>query len=142
LLCCLTVFSTALFSQEILDAVKAGDVAGMIAIVKKNDAAGKSAEDMILDDYASRIIEVEQEQKVITTGPYAVVRHPMYSAVLIMYAISPLALGSIWAMISVPFLAALLVARIRNEGKVLAERLERYRDYMRRVRYRIIPGVW
>jgi protein-S-isoprenylcysteine O-methyltransferase Ste14 len=59
-----------------------------------------------------------------------------------MYAISPLALGSIWAMISVPFLAALLIARIRNEENVLAERLERYRDYMRRVRYRIIPGVW
>ena len=94
------------------------------------------------NSYASRIIEVEQKQKVVTTGPYAVVRHPLYSAVLIMYAICPLALGSLWAMISVPFLAALLVARIRNEEKVLATKLQGYPDYMRRVRYRIIPGVW
>lgn len=94
------------------------------------------------NSYASRIIEVEREQRVITTGPYAVVRHPMYSAVLIMYSISPLALGSIWALISVPFLAALLVARIWDEEKLLADKLEGYRDYMQRVRYRIIPGVW
>jgi protein-S-isoprenylcysteine O-methyltransferase Ste14 len=94
------------------------------------------------NSYASRIVEVEQDQRVITTGPYAVVRHPMYSAVLIMYTISPLALGSIWALISVPFLAALLVARIREEEKLLATKLEGYLDYMRRVRYRIIPGVW
>ena len=94
------------------------------------------------NSYASRTIEVEREQRVITTGPYAVVRHPMYSAVLIMYAISPLALGSMWALISVPFLAALLVARIREEEKLLAEKLEGYRDYMQRVRYRIIPRVW
>jgi len=94
------------------------------------------------NSYASRIVEVKQDQVVITTGPYALVRHPMYLAVLIMYSMSPLALGSVWALISVPFLVALLVARIRDEEKLLAAKLEGYRDYMGRVRYRIIPGLW
>ena len=92
--------------------------------------------------YASRIIEVEQKQKVITTGPYAVVRHPMYSGVLLMYGFSPLALGSYWGMISNALLVLLIIARIRNEEKVLKQKLEGYREYTQKVKYRLIPGIW
>ena len=76
--------------------------------------------------YASRIIEVEQEQKVITTGVYAVVRHPMYLGVCVMYIFSPLALGSYWAMIPALLIIPLLMARIRNEESVLAKELKGY----------------
>ena len=92
--------------------------------------------------YASRIIEVEQQQQVITTGPYALVRHPMYLAVLLMYIFSPLALGSYWAMIPTILLPILLVARIRNEEKVLTKELAGYQEYRQKIKYRLIPGVW
>ena len=92
--------------------------------------------------YASRIIEVEKKQKVITTGPYAFVRHPMYSGVLLMYGFSPLALGSYWGMIPNALLILLIVARIRNEEKVLKQELEGYREYTQKVKYRLVPGIW
>ena len=92
--------------------------------------------------FASRVIEVEQEQEVITTGPYARVRHPMYVAVLLIYVFSPLALGSYWAMIPVLFLIVLVVARIRNEEAVLLRDLKGYREYTEKVRSRLVPGVW
>ena len=92
--------------------------------------------------YASRIIEVEQQQQVITTGPYALVRHPMYLAVLLMYIFSPLALGSYWAMIPTILLPVLLVARIRNEEKVLTRELAGYQAYRQKIKYRLIPGAW
>jgi protein-S-isoprenylcysteine O-methyltransferase Ste14 len=91
---------------------------------------------------ASRVIEVEENQKVVTTGPYAVIRHPMYLAGLIIYLFSPLALGSFWAVLAALPLVFIYVARIRNEETVLAEGLEGYREYLQRVRYRLIPGVW
>lgn len=92
--------------------------------------------------YASRIIEVEQKQKVITTGPYAVVRHPMYSGVLLMYGFSPLALGSYWGMLPNVLLVVLIVARILSEERVLIRELEGYREYAQNVKYRLFPGVW
>jgi len=94
------------------------------------------------NSYASRIIEVEKGQKVITTGPYAIVRHPMYLASLILYAFSPLALGSYWAMIPVVLLIILLVARIKGEEKELLENLEGYKDYVVKTKYRLLPGIW
>lgn len=97
---------------------------------------------LIENSYASRIVEVEQQQKVITTGPYKIVRHPMYSAVLLMYSFGPLALGSYWAMIGNVLLILILVARIKNEEKVLSKELEGYQDYLQRTRYRLIPGIW
>jgi protein-S-isoprenylcysteine O-methyltransferase Ste14 len=90
----------------------------------------------------SRIIEVESGQRVVTTGPYAVVRHPMYAAVTLIGAATPVALGSWWALIPVVFLVAVLTARIRNEERVLAQELSGYREYMRTTSYRLIPGVW
>ena len=92
--------------------------------------------------YASRIVEVEPEQTVITSGPYAKVRHPMYSVVLTMYLFSPLALGSYWAIIPIIFIIPLIVARILNEEKVLLRDLDGYEEYMQKTRYRLIPGIW
>jgi len=92
--------------------------------------------------YASRIVEVEEKQTVITTGPYALVRHPMYTAIMVMYVFTPLALGSYWAVLPALFLILVLVARIRNEEKVLLAELPGYPEYVERVRYRLIPGIW
>lgn len=92
--------------------------------------------------YASRIIEVELEQEVISSGPYAIVRHPMYLGITLMYGLSPLALGSYWAMIPALLIIPLLVARIRNEEIVLQSELKGYQEYMQKTRYRLIPGIW
>jgi protein-S-isoprenylcysteine O-methyltransferase Ste14 len=92
--------------------------------------------------YASRIIEVEQEQKVISSGPYAIVRHPMYLGVSIMYIFSPLALGSYWAMIPSLLIIPLLVVRIRNEESVLVRELKGYQEYLQKTKYRFFPGIW
>ena len=90
----------------------------------------------------SRIIEVEKGQRVVSTGPYAVVRHPMYAAVTLIALATPVALGSWWALIPALCLVAVMTARIRNEERVLANELSGYREYMRKTSYRLIPGVW
>jgi len=92
--------------------------------------------------YASRIVEVEPEQTVITSGPYAKVRHPMYSGVLLLYIFSPLALGSYWAIIPTIFIIPVILARILSEEKILARDLKGYKEYMQKTRYRLIPGIW
>ncbi len=94
------------------------------------------------NSHASRIIEVESEQKVITTGPYAVVRHPMYFGNVIMYVFSPLALGSAWAMIPALFIIPVIVMRIMNEESLLLQKLEGYSEYIQKTRYRLIPWIW
>lgn len=94
------------------------------------------------NSYASRIVETEKEQKVITTGLYSVVRHPMYVGVLIMYLPTPLALGSYWGLIPMALLPVALVFRILNEEKVLSENLEGYKEYCLKTRYRLIPYIW
>ena len=92
--------------------------------------------------YLSRTVEVQQGQKVIDTGVYGVVRHPMYSATLILFLSMPLVLG--FAVSFVVFLVypAIIAKRIRNEEKVLEEGLEGYVAYKKRVKYRVIPFVW
>ncbi len=92
--------------------------------------------------YASRIIEVDQEQTVISSGPYAIVRHPMYLGSLLLYILSPLALGSYWAVIPAVLIVPIIVARIRNEESVLARDLNGYQEYMQMTSYRLIPGIW
>jgi len=92
--------------------------------------------------YASRIIEVEKGQKVISTGPYAIIRHPMYVALLMMYVLSPLALGSYWAVLAVLPLPVLVIFRIKSEEKILIDKLPGYREYTQKVKYRLIPYIW
>ena len=92
--------------------------------------------------YASRVIEVAQEQQVIDSGPYRFVRHPMYAGSIVLYVFSPLALGSWWAMIPALPIIPILVMRILNEEEILLRDLPGYADYRSKVRYRLIPGVW
>ncbi|MCU0472306.1 MAG: isoprenylcysteine carboxylmethyltransferase family protein [Bacteroidales bacterium] len=94
------------------------------------------------NSYASRIVETYKEQKVITTGLYSAVRHPMYIGVLIMYMPTPLALGSYWGLIPMALLPVALVFRILNEEKVLKENLEGYKEYCLKTKYRLIPYIW
>jgi protein-S-isoprenylcysteine O-methyltransferase Ste14 len=91
---------------------------------------------------ASRVVEVESGQRVVTTGPYAVVRHPMYAAIALIALATPVALGSWWAVIPAVLFVALLTSRITNEERVLAAELAGYADYMRGTSYRLVPGVW
>ena len=92
--------------------------------------------------YASRVVEVAQGQQVIDTGPYAVVRHPMYVGTLLMYFLTPLALGSYWALLPATLILPLLIVRIRNEETVLTRDLVGYAAYMQRTRYRLVPYIW
>lgn len=92
--------------------------------------------------FASRVIVVEEGQKVITTGPYKVVRHPMYLGTILLYLSSPLVLGSYWAVIPALFMIPVLVYRIINEEEILKRDLPGYVEYTEKTRYRLIPGLW
>jgi protein-S-isoprenylcysteine O-methyltransferase Ste14 len=94
------------------------------------------------NSYASRVIEVQEGQSVITTGPYAMVRHPMYLAVFVMLCASPFALGSYWALIPAAVTPLILILRIGDEEAMLLAALPEYRSYVERTRRRLIPGVW
>ena len=94
------------------------------------------------NSFASRIIEVNENQKIITTGLYAIVRHPMYIGVLIMFIPTPIALGSYWGLIPFALLLVSLVLRILNEEKVLSDNLKGYKEYCQKTRYRLIPFIW
>lgn len=97
---------------------------------------------MTVNSYLSRTVEVDTEQKVVSTGPYAILRHPMYFGVGLLYLASPLALGSYWAILPAVIIIPLLVARILNEERVLRRDLPGYVEYTQKVRYRLLPGVW
>ena len=92
--------------------------------------------------YLSRTIEVQQGQKVIDTGLYGIVRHPMYSATIMLFLSMPLVLGSLPSFVIMLAYIPLIVKRIRNEEKVLLRGLEGYDGYCKRVRYRLLPFVW
>jgi protein-S-isoprenylcysteine O-methyltransferase Ste14 len=97
---------------------------------------------MFHNEYASRVIEVQKGQRVVDTGPYAVVRHPMYASGILMYIFIPFALGSYWAEIPFLLLAVMLAFRLLDEEKALIKGLKGYKRYMKKVRYRLFPGVW
>ncbi|MHC4054058.1 methyltransferase family protein [Bradyrhizobium sp. 25ACV] len=87
-------------------------------------------------------LQAERAQRVISTGPYAYVRHPMYSGMVLFFGGVPLLLGSWWGLAMVPILVLLFAIRIGIEERTLREGLPGYADYAARVRYRLMPGVW
>jgi len=97
---------------------------------------------MLQNRYASRIIEIQNEQKLIDTGLYSVVRHPMYLAATILYLASAIVLGSYYALVPMLLLPFLLAFRIKNEEKVLLKGLPGYEEYTKKVKYRLIPFIW
>ena len=92
--------------------------------------------------WLSRTIEVQEGQKVVDTGLYGVVRHPMYAATLLLFLSMPLVLGSPISFLILLLYIPLIVKRIRNEERVLETGLAGYAEYKRKVRYRVIPGIW
>ena len=94
------------------------------------------------NSWAGRTIGVEKGQKVISTGPYALVRHPMYLGMLIFCLATPIALGSYLALLPFLLVIPILIYRIKNEEEVLARELKGYKEYCRKVKFRLVPGVW
>ena len=92
--------------------------------------------------FASATVEIHPEQKVISSGLYGVVRHPMYMGALLFVLGLPLALGSWWGLLFVPAIAALLAWRLVDEERLLVQSLAGYADYRSRVRYRLVPLLW
>jgi protein-S-isoprenylcysteine O-methyltransferase Ste14 len=94
------------------------------------------------NSFTSATIELAPNQKVISTGPYTLVRHPMYAAALVMLLGIPIALGSWWGVLVIVAILPALIWRLLDEEKFLAENLPGYPEYQARVRYRLIPRVW
>jgi protein-S-isoprenylcysteine O-methyltransferase Ste14 len=94
------------------------------------------------NSYGASTIEKMAGQKVISTGPYALVRHPMYVGVLILIVGAPLGLGSYWGLLFMLLNVPILMLRILDEEKMLGSDLDGYTDYMRTVRFRLVPGLW
>ncbi len=92
--------------------------------------------------YLSRTIEVQEGQRVIDTGLYGIVRHPMYTATILLFLSMPLVLGSLPSFVIMLAYIPLIVKRIRNEENVLREGLDGYDEYCRKVRFRLLPYVW
>lgn len=103
---------------------------------------GLYAEVMRENAYLSRTVEIQEEQKVVDTGLYGIVRHPMYFSTTLLFLSIPLVLGSWIGFIIFLIYPMILVKRIRNEEKILEEGLKGYREYKEKVRYRMIPFVW
>ena len=100
------------------------------------------AEVLCENTYLSRTIEVQEGQKVIDTGLYGIVRHPMYSATLLLFLSMPLVLGSVWSFLIFLAYPFIIAARLKDEEKFLEEELEGYREYKEKVKYRLIPFIW
>lgn len=92
--------------------------------------------------YLSRTIEVQEGQKVIDTGLYGIVRHPMYSATLLLFLSMPIVLGSVWSFLIFLVYPFIIAARLKDEEKFLEEELDGYREYKEKVKYRLIPFIW
>lgn len=103
---------------------------------------GMYAEVLRENTYLSRTVEVQENQKVIDTGLYGIVRHPMYSATILLFLSMPIILGSWFALIVFLCYPLIIAKRIRNEEQVLNEELAGYPKYTQNVRYRLIPFVW
>jgi protein-S-isoprenylcysteine O-methyltransferase Ste14 len=92
--------------------------------------------------YAAATVQVEENQTVVSSGPYALVRHPMYTGIAVLLMGLPLGLGSLWAVLPGMLMTVVLAARLLDEEKFLATNLAGYTDYQSRVRHRLVPLVW
>jgi protein-S-isoprenylcysteine O-methyltransferase Ste14 len=118
-----------------LSAVIAGDVLvvigfSLIALVYRENT------------FASATIEVVENQRVISTGPYAIVRHPMYAGGILLLLGTPLSLGSYWGLVPFAAIIPFLIWRLLDEERFLAKNLPGYTEYQKRVRHRLVPFVW
>ena len=100
------------------------------------------AEVMRENAFLSRTVEVQENQTVVDTGLYGIIRHPMYSTTLLLFLSMPVVLGSPFSLVVILAYLPIIVKRIKNEEQVLSKGLEGYTEYMERVRWRLIPGVW
>ena len=105
-------------------------------------AFGLYAEVMRENAYLSRTIGVEEGQKVVDTGLYGIVRHPMYAVTIVLFLMIPLVLGSWYALIAFAFYPAIIIVRLKDEEELLTRELAGYGQYKQKVKYRIIPFVW
>lgn len=92
--------------------------------------------------YLSRTIEIQENQKVIDTGLYGIVRHPMYSVTVLLFLAMPLALGSLFSFVIFLAYPFIIAKRIKNEETLLEKELKGYREYQKKVKYRLIPFIW
>ena len=122
---------TPLWAQVIGAVLIVGAFWGWVGVLRANS-------------FASVKVRVQQErgQTVISTGPYAIVRHPMYGYVLLLLVGTPLLLGSLWGLLGIVVVMPLLAARALGEEEVLMDGLPGYRDYAAKVRFRLVPGIW
>lgn len=105
-------------------------------------AYGLYAEVMRENAYLSRTVKVEEGQKVVDTGLYGIVRHPMYSATVLLFPAMPLVLGSWYALIPMAFYPVIIIVRLLDEEKLLTRELPGYEAYKKKVKYRLIPFIW
>jgi protein-S-isoprenylcysteine O-methyltransferase Ste14 len=94
------------------------------------------------NSYASRVVEIQEKQKVINTGLYGIVRHPMYSAAILIFMFMPLVLGSFYALIPLIIFPFQMSTRMKNEEQLLEKELDGYIEYKKNIKYKIIPFVW
>lgn len=100
------------------------------------------AEVMRENAYLSRTVRVEEDQTVVDTGLYGLVRHPMYSATILLFLMIPVILGSWYALIVFAIYPAIIVVRLKDEEKLLSKELVGYTQYMKKVQYRLFPYIW
>lgn len=103
---------------------------------------GMYAEVMRENEWLSRSIEVAQNQKVISSGLYGIVRHPMYTATIGMFLAMPILMGSWWALLAMIPYIPIIVCRIKDEENLLTEELDGYSEYKQKVKWRLIPYIW
>jgi protein-S-isoprenylcysteine O-methyltransferase Ste14 len=123
------------WSQVPTPIVIAGDVLVGVGLGMATVVVGQN-------NYAAATITVEADQKVVSTGLYGLVRHPMYVGVLTMMIGTPPALDSYWGLLAVVLAVPILAARIDDEEKMLRQELDGYDQYINKVHYRLVPGVW
>jgi protein-S-isoprenylcysteine O-methyltransferase Ste14 len=122
---------TPVWAQALGAALIVGAFIGWVGVLRENSFASSAVR-----------LQKARGQTVISTGPYAVVRHPMYAYALLLTVGAPLLLGSLWGLLGLALLVPLLAARTLGEEAILLEGLPGYREYAARVRFRLVPGVW